>query len=290
MFTPAAGEGRLMKYGVAIFATDETIDVPQLAVAAEQRGFESLFLPEHTHIPASRRTPYAGGGELQRYFYHLVDPLVSLAGAAVLTKTIKLGTGVILIPEHDPIVLAKELATLDRISNGRLIFGVGAGWIAEEAENHVVTFNTRFGLMRERVEAIKAIWTQEDARYHGKFVNFDPIWCHPKPLQKPHPPVLMGGRTSASRRRAVAYCDGWIPTAIGARELLPAIADLRQQARAAGRNPDSVSVTSFGASAQPDELKLLADAGVERAVFWLPSAGADRVLPELDRLASALKL
>jgi probable F420-dependent oxidoreductase len=276
-----------MKYGVAIFATDETIDVPRLAAGAEQRGFESFFLPEHTHIPASRRTPYAGGGELPRYFYHLVDPLVSLAGAATVTKTIKLGTGVILVPEHDPIVLAKELATLDRMSNGRLIFGVGAGWIAEEAENHGVTFKTRFGLMRERVEAIKAIWTREDASYHGKFVNFDPIWCHPKPLQKPHPPVLMGGRTAASRKRAVAYCDGWIPTAIGAKELLPAIADLREQARAAGRNPDSVSVTSFGAKA--DEFRMLADAGVERAVFWLPSASADVVLPELDRLASLLK-
>jgi alkanesulfonate monooxygenase SsuD/methylene tetrahydromethanopterin reductase-like flavin-dependent oxidoreductase (luciferase family) len=141
--------------------------------------------------------------------------------------------------------------------------------------------------MRERLEAIKAIWTQQDASYHGKFVNFDPIWCHPKPLQKPHPPVLMGGRTAASRKRAVAYCEGWIPTAIGAKELLPAIADLREQARVAGRNPDSVSVTSFGA--KPDEFKILADAGVERAVFWLPSASAEVVLPELDRLASRLK-
>jgi probable F420-dependent oxidoreductase len=279
-----------MNYGVAIFATDESIDVPQLAVAAEQRGFESLFLPEHTHIPTSRRTPYAGGGELPRYFSRLVDPLVSLAGAAMLTKTIKLGTGVILVPEHDPIVLAKELATLDRLSKGRLIFGVGAGWIAEEAENHGVTFTTRFGLMRERVEAMKAIWTREDAQYHGKFVNFDPIWSHPKPLQKPHPPVLMGGRTAASRRRAVAYCDGWIPTAIGAKELLPAIADLRQQARDAGRKPDSVSITSFGAAAKPEDVKLLADAGVERAVFWLPPAAADIVMPELDRMASLLKL
>jgi probable F420-dependent oxidoreductase len=278
----------MMKYGVAIFATDETIDVPELAIAAEQRGFESLFLPEHTHIPASRRTPYAGGGELPRYFYHLVDPLISLAAAATVTKTIKLGTGVILVPEHDPIVLAKRLATLDRISKGRLIFGVGAGWIAEEAENHGVTFSTRFGLMRERVEAIKAIWTQEDAGYHGRFVNFDPIWCHPNPLQKPHPPVLMGGRTAASRKRAVNYCDGWIPTAIGAKDLLPAIDDLRKQARAAGRNPDSVSVTSFGA--KPDEIKMLADAGVERAVFWLPPAGADVALPESDRLASMCKV
>jgi probable F420-dependent oxidoreductase len=275
-----------MKHGVALFATDETIDVPQLAIAAEQRGFESLFLPEHTHIPASRRTPYAGGAELPRYFYHLVDPLISLAAAAGVTETIKLGTGVILVPEHDPIVLAKQLATLDRVSNGRLIFGVGAGWIAEEAENHGVAFRTRFGLMRERVEAIKAIWTREDASYHGKFVNFDPIWSHPKPLQKPHPPVLMGGRTAASRKRAVAYCDGWIPTAIGAKDLVPAIADLREQAGAAGRSPDSVSVTSFGAKS--DEIRILADAGVERAVFWLPSAGAEIVLPELDRLASIL--
>lgn len=279
-----------MKYGIAIFATDETIGVPQLAMAAEERGFESFFLPEHTHIPASRRTPYAGGGELPRYFYHLVDPLISLAGAATVTRTIKLGTGVTLIPEHDLIVLAKELATLDRLSNGRLIFGVGAGWIAEEAENHGVEFKTRFGLMRERVEAIKAIWTQEDAQYHGKFVNFDPIWSHPKPLQKPHPPVLMGGRTAASRRRAVAYCDGWIPTAMPAKDLVAAFADLRQRAQAAGRNPDSVSVTSFGASAKPDDLKLLADAGVERAVFWLPSAGVDTVMPELDRLAMSLKI
>lgn len=277
-----------MKYGVAIFATDETIDVPQLAVAAEQRGFESLFLPEHTHIPASRRTPYAGGAELPRYFYHMVDPLVSLAGAAMVTNTIKLGTGVILIPEHDLIVLAKQLATLDRISKGRLIFGVGAGWIAEEAENHGVTFKTRFGLMRERVEALKAIWTQENAEYHGKFVNFDPIWSHPKPFQKPHPPVLMGGRTAASRKRAVAYCDGWIPTAMGAQDLIPAIADLRRQARDAGRNPDSLSVTAFGAKL--DEVRQLADAGVERAVFWLPPAGADAVLPEVDRLASVLKI
>ena len=200
-----------MKYGIIIFPIENAIPLVQLAVAAEQRGFDALLLPEHTHIPTSRRSPYIGGGDLPPEYRRIPDPFIALAGVAAATSKIKLGTAVCLVVEHDPIVLAKQVATLDRLCGGRFIFGVGAGWNAEEMANHGTDFKTRWKLLRERVGAMKAIWTQEEPEYHGELVNFDPIWSYPKPAQKPHPPVFLGGHGSAAIKRVIDYCDGWMP-------------------------------------------------------------------------------
>src|SRR5882757_11580314 len=182
-----------MKLGVAIFPTDYTIRPDDFARACEERGFESIWFPEHTHIPTSRKTPYPAGGELPKEYLHTHDPFVALMAAAGATKKIKLATGICLVVERDPIITAKEVASLDVLSNGRVLFGIGGGWNAEEMENHGTVFKTRWKLLRERVLAMKEIWTKDEAEFHGEFVSFDPIWSFPKPVQKPHPPILMGG-------------------------------------------------------------------------------------------------
>ena len=182
-----------MRVGVFYFPTDYGIDIRELARAAEERGFESLLLPEHTHIPKSRRTPFPGGGELPKAYSHTHDPFVALSFAAAVTTKILLGTGICLIPQRDPIVTAKCVASLDQLSNGRFLFGIGGGWNVDEMENHGARYETRFKLMRERILAMKALWTQEEAAFHGEMVNFDPVWLYPKPAQRPHPPILLGG-------------------------------------------------------------------------------------------------
>jgi probable F420-dependent oxidoreductase len=203
-----------MDLGLAHFLTDYGMQPADLARNAEERGFESLFLPEHTHIPVSRRTPYPGGGELPPEYSHTLDPFAALAAAATATERLKLGTGVCLVIERDPIVTAKEVATVDHISGGRFLFGVGAGWNREEMENHGTDPDTRFRRMRESIEAMKAIWTQDEAEYHGRIIDFDPIWCWPKPVQKPHPPVLVGGLGEKVLDRVIAYGDEWIPNRV----------------------------------------------------------------------------
>ena len=197
-----------MHYGVFIFPTDYSIRIDELARAAEERGFESLFVTEHTHIPTSRRSPFAGGGPLPKEYAHTLDPFIGLTAAAAVTQRLKLGTGICLVVEHDPIVLAKTIASLDLLSNGRFLFGIGAGWNAEEMEHHGTVFKTRFRLLRERILAMREIWTKEAAEFHGEFVNFDPIWSYPKPVQKPHPPVLLGGESGHTLQRIVDFCDG----------------------------------------------------------------------------------
>src|SRR5438067_39900 len=200
-----------MKLGLAMFPTDDAVRPAELGRIAEEHGFESLFLPEHTHIPASRRSPYPGGGELPREYSHTYDPFVALATAADATERITLATGICLVVERDPITTAKEVASLDHLSNGRFLFGVGAGWNREEMENHGTDPRRRFSLMRERVEAMKAIWTQDEAEYHGEHVDFDPIWSWPKPVQEPHPPVLIGGNGEKVIDRVVAFGHEWMP-------------------------------------------------------------------------------
>ena len=182
-----------MKFGVAIFPTDYSISMTELAPAAEQLGFESLWVAEHSHIPTSRLSAWPGGSELPKQYFHTLDPFVALTAAALASRTLRVATGICLVVQRDPIHTAKQVASLDHISNGRFLFGVGAGWNREEMADHGTDFDTRFRLMRERVEAMKAIWTQDEAEYHGELVNFDPMWCWPKPVQKPHPPVLLGG-------------------------------------------------------------------------------------------------
>ena len=279
-----------MDYALTIFPTQYSIDIRELAQAAEQRGFEALLVPEHTHIPASRRTPFPGGGELPRHYYSTYDPFVALAMAAAVTKKLKVGTGICLVIERDPITLAKEVASLDVLSGGRFIFGIGAGWNAEEMENHGTQFNTRRRVLREKIEAMKAIWTQQAAEYHGQFVNFDPIWSDPKPLQKPHPPILIGGGTPAAMRAALRYCDGWMPIPGRAGgDLLGAIGEFHRMAQEAGRDPKSIPLSLFMAPSDRKVLDQFAQEGVQRAIFALPSDSREKVMPLLDRYAALIQ-
>jgi len=275
-----------MDYGLAIFPTDETPGPAELARLAEARGFESLFFPEHTHIPASRETPYPIGGELPREYARLLDPIVALAAAATATGRLRLGTGVCLVAERDPIVTAKAIATLDRISGGRVLFGVGAGWNREELRNHGVKPRERFAVVEERVRAMQAIWTQDEASFAGEHVRFERIWSWPKPLQRPHPPVLVGGNGPGVLDRVLAYGDHWMPNPERSDEVLLArIGELRERARAAGR---VIGVTVNAASTKPARLARLAEAGVERAVFYLPSAGSEAIEERLAAIESAV--
>jgi len=276
-----------MRIGLTIFPTDYSIQPPELALEAETRGFESLWLPEHSHIPTSRKSPWPGGPELPKYYYDSYDPFVSLGAAAAVTKKIKLATGICLIVERDPIHTAKEVSTVDRLSGGRFIFGIGGGWNAEEMANHGTAFASRFKLMRERIEAMKAIWTQARAKFAGEFVTFDEMMQWPKPVQKPHPPIIVGGGFPHAAKRAIAYGDGWIP--IGGRlnifEVLP---QFRKMAEDAGRDPASLSFDVFGAKSDLDLFKRYRDAGVDRVVLGLPTKSRDEVLPLLDQLAALL--
>jgi probable F420-dependent oxidoreductase len=270
-----------MRFSVGYFVTDETVDPATLGRMVEERGFDSLLLAEHTHIPATRDTPYPAGGELPREYSRTLDPFVALTAIAGATTTLKLGTGICLVVERDPIVTAKEVASVDLVSGGRMLFGVGAGWNVEEMRHHGADPDRRFRLLRERVEAMKAIWTQDSASYHGKHVNFDAIASWPKPVQQPGPPVLIGGNGERVLDRVLRYGDGWIPnqeTGLAGR-----IAELRQRA---GRH---VPVTYFGAPSDDGVLDRMQAAGVDRVCFDLPSAPADTVLPELDRLAALVR-
>ena len=274
-----------MKVGVYYFAVDYGINIAELAAALEQRGFESLFVPEHTHIPVNRKTPSPTGGELPPRYAHLHDPFVALSFTAAVTKKLRLGTGICLIPERDPIVTAKCVASLDQLSGGRFIFGIGGGWNVEEMENHGARYNTRFKLMRERILAMKALWTQEEASFHGEFVNFDPVWSWPKPAQRPHPPILLGGETDYTLKRIVEYCDGWIPRPVGGFTPKGAVDRLHRMAEAAGRDPRSLSITVFRAPADKAALAGYGAAGIDGALLEVPDLSRDEILQLLDRYA-----
>jgi probable F420-dependent oxidoreductase len=274
-----------MQTGIAIFDTDYSIPIDQLARAAEERGFESLWVPEHTHIPTSRRSPFAGG-ELPEQYKHTLDPFVSLTAAAMVTTRLKLGTGICLVIERDTITTAKSVASVDHVSGGRFLFGVGGGWNREEMEHHGTDFPTRFKRLEEQIRAMKAIWTKDVAEYHGKHVNFDPIWAWPKPIQKPHPPVVFGGETAYTLQRVVDIGDGWFPRGrAGAEVVLKGLADLKARAAKAGRDMKTISVSVFAAKPDPADLARLAEGGITRALFLLPSEGRDKVLPLLDQYA-----
>ena len=278
-----------MKIGIYVFATEYTIRIDELAREAEQRGFESLFVPEHTHIPASRRSPWPGGGDLPREYWHTLDPFVALAAAAAATSTLRLGTGICLLTERDPIVNAKEAATLDLLSGGRFELAIGAGWNAEEMENHGTAFATRFRVMSERARAMKVIWTEEEPEFHGEFVDFDPIWSYPKPVQRPNPPILVGGETDHTLRRVVDWADGWFPRGRGGFDPAEGMARLKAIADEAGRAMDTIDVSLFGAPPKPEALDQAEEAGVTRAILALPSNDRDDVLRRLDRHAELLR-
>src|SRR5215467_9510858 len=259
-----------MDHGVVMFPTEYSMAPDDLARALEERGFESVWFPEHTHIPASRKSPWPGGGDLPRDYWSAYDPFMALMAAAGATKRLKLGTGICLVIERDPIVTAKEVATLDRLSGGRVLFGIGGGWNAEEMENHGTAFKSRWRMLRERILAMKEIWTKEEAEYHGEYVNFDKIWAHPKPVQKPHPPILMGGDGPTTFDRVLEYCDGWVPIGVRSPNLPEKIADLRRRAEEAGRDPMSLSVSIFGMKPDPGAVDEMEKAGAQRMIYYVP--------------------
>jgi probable F420-dependent oxidoreductase len=266
-------------FGITTFPTDYTATPAEIGRAAEDAGFESLFFAEHTHIPVSRETPFSGGGELPERYRHTHDPFVALATVAQATERLRLGTGICLVVERDPIVTAKEVSSLDRLSAGRVEFGVGAGWNFEEMRNHGTEPRRRFSIMRERVLAMKAIWTEDEASFHGRYVDFDPIWSWPKPVQKPHPPVIVGGLGEQVLDRVLEYGDQWMPNRAEPGDLAPRIAELRERA---GRH---VPVTYYGAPPEDAFVDGLRDAGVDRVLLSLPSEPADIALPLVERYA-----
>jgi probable F420-dependent oxidoreductase len=281
-----------MDIGVLNFVTDYSMNPVELAVALEERGFESLWVPEHTHIPASRQSPWPGGADLPREYWHSMDPFVALGAAAAATTKLKIGTGICLIVERDPIITAKEIATLDMISNGRFMFGIGGGWNEEEMENHGTNFRRRFRLLRERILAMKAIWTEDEAEFHGEFVDFDKIWSYPKPVQKPHPPIFMGGDGATTFERVVEFCDGWMPIAGRPGQegsLAEKIVLLRRQAEEAGRDPQDLPVSVYWMGRPRDDtVDRMTEAGVDRLIFGLPSAQRDEAMPRIDQCAELI--
>jgi probable F420-dependent oxidoreductase len=277
-----------MDFGVMMFPTDYAVAPADIARMAEERGFESLFFPEHTHIPASRETDYPGGGELPPEYSHTHDPFVALTAAAAATERLLIGTGICLVIERDPITTAKEVASLDQLSGGRFLFGVGAGWNAEEMENHGTEPSRRFGVMRERIEAMKAIWTEDEASYHGRHVDFERIWSWPKPAQRPHPPIIVGGNGKHVLDRVVAYGDEWMPNRIeSVEELGERMELLGQMAADAGRPTPKVGL--YAAPAKPAEIERYEAIGAGRYVFWVPPSPRPEAEERLDHLARVVE-
>ena len=281
-----------MHFGASMFFTDYSMSPADLAVALEERGFESVWAPEHSHIPLSRKSPTPGGGDLAKHYYDVMDPFVTLTAAAMATKTLKIGTGVCLVNQRDPIQTAKLVASIDQISGGRFLFGIGVGWNQDEMENHGTVFASRAKLVRERVEAMKEIWTKSKAEYHGEFVNFDPMMTWPKPVQKPHPEVIVGGAFPHAARRAVRYGDGWIPLAGRMGEdsdVFTIVPKFRQMLKEAGRDPTTYPISLFSSPEDIEVLKRYRDLGIIRVAVSVPSAKADVVLPILDRWAALMR-
>jgi probable F420-dependent oxidoreductase len=280
-----------MEIGAALFFTDYAMAAADLAVALEERGYESVWAPEHSHIPTSRQSPFPPGGELPKEYYDCMDPFVALAVAGAVTKRLKLGTGVCLVVQRDPIQTAKLVASIDQTSGGRFLFGVGNGWNAEEMADHgTADFKGRHKLARERIEAMKAIWTKSKASYDGDLVKFPEMMAWPKPVQKPHPPIIVGGAFPYAARRAIAYGDGWIPHAArqGYSDVTEYLPEFHRMAREAGRDPADLPVTVWGSNVNADDIRRMRDKGVARVVVQLKTTGADAILPVLDSFAKLI--
>jgi probable F420-dependent oxidoreductase len=278
-----------MKVGAFYFPTDYGINIAELGKALEDRGFDSLFVPEHTHIPTSRKTPFPAGGELPKRYAHTHDPFVGLAFAAAATRKLKVGTGICLVPQHEPIVTAKAIASLDALSGGRFVFGIGAGWNVDEMENHGATYKTRFAIQREHILAMKEIWTKDEAAYHGKYVKFDPIWSWPKPHRKSGPPIILGGETDYTLQRVVEYCDGWFPRPRQGFTGAGAVERLKKMAEGKGRDFKSLTITVFGAPTDAAVLAEYQKADIQDALLAIPDLTRDEILAHLDKIAPLAK-
>ena len=272
-----------MHIGALIFPTDRAMRPDRLAVELERRGYESLWVAEHTHIPLSRKSPYPGGGELPEMYTRTMDPFVALTAAAVATTTLRVGTGICLVNQHHPINAAKQAASVDHLSGGRLLFGVGVGWNTDEMEHHGVDPSKRRSTARERVLAIRELWTAKEAEFHGEYVDFSPSLAYPKPVSSPHPPILMGGAGGpVTFRHVVEYCDGWIPIH-GRSDPLENLPLLRSMAADAGRDPDSLDISIYGCPMDAEAVDRYRQAGVDRVIFWLPAIEEEALVPILER-------
>ncbi|MEE2646744.1 MAG: LLM class F420-dependent oxidoreductase [Actinomycetota bacterium] len=274
-----------MEFGVNIFPCEYGIPPKVLGPELEERGFESIWVAEHSHIPKNRTAPWPGGDVLPQMYYDAMDPFVVLSAIAAVTEKLKVGTGIALVIQRDPIQTSKEVASLDVLSGGRVLFGIGAGWSLEEMENHGTDPNRRFGLMRESIEAMKSIWANEEAEYHGSQINFDPIISNPKPLQKPHPPIHVGGVLPGGLNRAVRYGNGWIPIA-GRGEFDPHgwVKERDIACEKIERDPSEVEISIYGAPNNPKVIEELLDAGINRVVFGLTPEGTEPVIKVLVEL------
>jgi len=274
------------RFGITMFPTDYAMQPVALAQAVEERGFDSLFFPEHTHIPVSRKTPFPGGGDLPEMYWHTHDPFVALGACAAVTSTIRLGTGICLVIERDPITLAKEVASLDMISNGRVVLGIGAGWNREEMENHGANYPKRWHVVREKVLAMKTIWTEEEPEFHGEHVDFDPIWSYPKPVQAGGPPVWIGANSKWVFDRVAEYADGWMPIGgLGSGNM----ERMTEALAARGRKIEDLELALFGAPTDTEQLKGRIEQGFDELIFNLPPEPAEDVVPRLDKLAALVK-
>ena len=272
-----------MHIGALIFPTDRAMRPDRLAVELERRGYESMWVAEHTHIPLSRKSPYPGGGELPEMYTRTMDPFVALTAAAVATTSIRVGTGICLVNQHHPINAAKQAASVDHLSGGRLLFGVGVGWNTDEMEHHGVDPSKRRSSARERVLAIRELWTAEEAEFHGEHVGFSASLSYPKPVSSPHPPILMGGAGGpVTFRHVVEYCDGWIPIH-GRSDPLEKLPLLRSMAADAGRDPDSLDISIYGCPMDAEAVDRYRQAGVDRVIFWLPAIEEEALVPILER-------
>ena len=270
-----------MKFGIAIFPTDYAVSMGELAPAVEESGFESLWVAEHSHIPAEQPPTHPAGGALPEQYWHTLDPFVALTAAAAASRTLLVATGVCLLIERDAIHTAKSVASLDHVSGGRFLFGIGGGWNRGEMADHGTRYETRWRLLREQVEAMKAIWTKDESEYRGELVSFGPMWCWPKPVQRPHPPILLGGNGPNTLARVVRYADGWMPNR---GDYLARIPELQRMAAEAGRGP--IPVTAYGtADGGAAEIERFRDSGIERVIYYLPADGRDAALRRLEEVA-----
>lgn len=279
-----------MDIGISTFPTDYSADIALVAKRAEELGFESLWVPEHPVLPVRAKTPWPGSadGVIPRVYADIVDPFVALARASAVTSTLKLGTGICLVPERNPLLLAKEVATLDMYSGGRFLFGIGAGWLREETEMMGGNFRHRWSQTREAILAMKELWTKTESEYHGEFYDFPPVYSFPRPAQRPHPPVLLGGMAKNVFKRVVAWGDGWMPNRVTPEQVKQGRAAIDELAEAAGRDPRSIKISVFGQASDRDLMLRLGEAGADRVMIRVETAPEAETMAQLESIAAAV--